>query len=250
LKTLLAILVAMILEASAAKCADLPPLRVLANSTAGFIFLDQGAPSGLEYEILAYYARASGRRLEVRWIPKFEDLLPALQQGKGDVAAANLSITPERRDKFAFTVPYFTVRVVLVERKGKRTTRLDQLRGERLATIRGTTYETILSAVPDARLVYAERVTDLLDLVAKDQARATVADSLVALRLLPQYPQLEVSMPVSDLQGYGFALPKGSPLAGELSSHIERLRSSSIYFRLLEKYLGKDAAALVTAAHR
>jgi ABC-type amino acid transport substrate-binding protein len=216
-----------------------------------FFLDDKGAPAGLEYEILSYCARATGRRLEVEWVPTFQELLPALAEGKGDVAAGSLSVTPARLEKFDFTVPYFTVRMVLIEKRDRSTSRLEELRGEKLATTRGTTYEAALSRVPGAQLVYADLITDLLDLVAEGKARATAVDSLVALRLLPRYPGLKISLQLSDAQDYGFALPKGSPYVRSLSHHIELLKTSRIYYRLLEKYLGRDAAALVReSAHR
>ena len=55
----------------------------------------------------------------------------------------------------------------------------------------------------------------------------------------------DVTVQASD---YGFAVHEGSTLAQELSQHIRELKSSGIYFRLLEKYLGTEAVEMVQAA--
>jgi len=226
------------------------PLRVLAFREVPFFYDHEGAVKGFEYEILALYARVAGRRIEVVWVERFEDVLPMLAKGLGDVVAARVTITTERRALFGFSAPYFTVRIVLVEPLGKTTTRLDELRGATLATTRGTTYEELLSEIPDVKLVYGDQDTDLLRLVATGKARATAVDSMSVLGLLPKFPQLKISLPLSEPQAYGFAVRKGSQLEGELSRHVELLRTSAMYFRLIEKYFGKDAATMVRAAHR
>jgi len=48
----------------------------------------------------------------------FDALIPALQQGKIDVIAAGMTITPEREKVVAFTIPYWEVdQAVIVSKK-------------------------------------------------------------------------------------------------------------------------------------
>lgn len=223
-------------------------LRVLAYETPPFFYPGaDGKPTGIEYEILQYFAKAKGEAVEVIWTDDFEGILPRLARGEADVAASTLTITTERRQLVGFSAPYFPTRVMLVERKGDSTRRLEQLAGATLATIRGTTYEQLMASVPRATLVYGAVEEDLLKLVASGGARAAAADSVVALTLLPRYPGLRLGIPLSPEQGFGFAVRKGSPLERELTTHIQQLKSSQIYFRILEKHLGAEAARLVAA---
>ncbi|CAN5571639.1 hypothetical protein BH23ACI1_BH23ACI1_13480 [soil metagenome] len=80
------------------------PVRVLAYPVEPYIYTIDGKPAGLEYEILEYLAKASGRTLEIQWVERFADLLPRLGKGEGDVAAATITITPARRLQFEFSV--------------------------------------------------------------------------------------------------------------------------------------------------
>ncbi|HVS01901.1 MAG TPA: transporter substrate-binding domain-containing protein [Thermoanaerobaculia bacterium] len=242
MKALLSLLLLVAAPLSAA------PLTVLAYETEPFFYRQEGKPAGLEHDILAYYARATGRELEIRWVDEFEDLLPMLRRGEGEVAVGTITITPERDRQVDFSSPYFPVRVVLVEPRSQQTADLRSLAGATLATMRGTTYERLLRQVPDARLVYGGSEKELFDMVASGRAAALAADSAVALTLLPRYAGLRLGIPLSEEQGLGFAVREGSPLAAALSRHITQLKASKIYFRLLEEHLGAEAVKVVAAA--
>ena len=57
-----------------------------------------------------------------------------------------------------------------------------------------------------------------------------------------------MTLALSEPQGYGYFVPKGSPLGAELAKHIAQMRDSGIYYRVLQKYLGPKAAEMVKAA--
>src|SRR6185503_515833 len=47
---------------------------------------DGGHPAGLEYEILEYYAKTSGRSLDVHWTTSWETIVDEIVKGHADVA--------------------------------------------------------------------------------------------------------------------------------------------------------------------
>jgi len=224
-----------------------PALKVLAYDTRPFFYRDGDKPAGLEYEILEYYARAKGRPLQVVWVDDFAQVIGRLARGEGDVAAATLTATPERSQQVDFSARYFPVRVMLVEPRDQHTASLADLAGATVATIKGTTYETVMSQVPRAKFVYGITEDDMLKLIAAGKARAAAADSALVLGPLRNYPQLKLGIPLSPEQGLAFAVPKGSPLGDDLSKHIAQLKAGQIYYRLLEKHLGAEAAKLAAA---
>jgi ABC-type amino acid transport substrate-binding protein len=246
-RILLAALTAALLGAGSGSPAatQATPVRVIAYTVEPFIYQVDGKPAGLEYEILEHLAAASGRTLDVRWVERFADVLATLARDEADVAAATITITPERLEQFAFTVPYMPVRVLLVEPAGRGTKALEDLKGATLATVKGTTYEALLSKVPDARLLYAGSEEEQFEMVASGRARALAVDSTTAFRLIARYPTLELGMPLTPAQGYGFAFPKGSALVPIFSGHLERLKESDTFYALVERHLGEDAARAV-----
>ena len=90
-------------------------IRALVPYSKTFYFLDGPDQRGLEYELLKEFEEYINKKLKTKTlkvhvvvIPTARDrLLPALAEGLGDLAAGNLTITPERQKQVDFSDPYF-----------------------------------------------------------------------------------------------------------------------------------------------
>ena len=65
-------------------------------------FLHRGTELVFEYEMMSRFAKQLGVRLEVVIPPKNADLVPWLQQGRGDIGAATMSISREHGEDVWF----------------------------------------------------------------------------------------------------------------------------------------------------
>jgi len=91
-------------------------LRILVVPSRTFYFVDRGTQRGISYDLgqaLAKELNAKrGRKaldVEVVYVPvRPDELIPALFHGRGDVAAANLTITPERQEWVDFSAPLWS----------------------------------------------------------------------------------------------------------------------------------------------
>ena len=91
-------------------------IRVLTSFTLGSYFIDRGRQRGGVFEmsqILETYAREklgkNARHLKITIIPVRRDqLIPFLNAGHGDIAFANLTVTPERSKVVDFSAPFTT----------------------------------------------------------------------------------------------------------------------------------------------
>lgn len=91
-------------------------IRVLATFSKTNYFLDRGEQKGITYEAFQLFEKAINEKLQtghltvhVVMVPVTRDrLLPALVEGRGDIAAANLTITPERLKQVDFSDPLYT----------------------------------------------------------------------------------------------------------------------------------------------
>jgi membrane-bound lytic murein transglycosylase MltF len=91
-------------------------IRMLVVPSRTFYFVDKGQQRGLFYDAgKALEDELNGKlgrkklRVDVVFVPvSQDDLLPALIQGRGDIAAANLTITPERQVWVDFSAPLWT----------------------------------------------------------------------------------------------------------------------------------------------
>jgi len=88
-------------------------IRVLVNYSRTRFFHDHGRARGFEYELLKAYEKQLNKglkhykRVKLIFVPvPFDQLLTALKAGKGDIAAAGLTVTAEREKQIAFTKPY------------------------------------------------------------------------------------------------------------------------------------------------
>ena len=89
-------------------------LRMITYYSSNTYFLNQGIEVGFEYELLREFARENDLALEVIIVGADENPFDLLNQGIGDVIAANYTITPERRTAANFTRPYNIVDQLVV----------------------------------------------------------------------------------------------------------------------------------------
>lgn len=133
-------------------------LRVLVSFGRTGFFVDHGRPRGFEYELVRQYERFINRgvtdrrqRVQVVFVPMPHDqLLQALEDGRGDVVAAGLNITPERGRRVAFTAPYISgAKTVVVAQRAvsQRLTSVEDLAGRKIYVPPGTSYERDLTAL-------------------------------------------------------------------------------------------------------
>ena len=91
-------------------------IRALVPYSKTFYFLDGADQRGLTYELLREFEKHINKKLRKRTLKihlvviptKRDRLLPALVEGVGDIAAGNLTITPERQKLVDFSAPQLT----------------------------------------------------------------------------------------------------------------------------------------------
>lgn len=175
-------------------------IRALVVPSKTFYFLDGAAQRGFTYELLKQFEAHVNRRLggktgkvELVFVPVTRDqLLPGLTEGRGDIAAANLTITPEREEQVAFSEPLLTdvdEIVVTGPSAGPPLDSLDDLSGRAILVRPSSSYYQSLERLNDTfraagkrpvRLVAAPEYLedeDLLELVDAGLLALMVIDS-------------------------------------------------------------------------
>jgi ABC-type amino acid transport substrate-binding protein len=125
-------------------------LRALVNPSRTDFLVIAGRPLGLQTELLNQYVKSLNRHLkrgqrkiDIVYVPtRFDRLLPSLEEGKGDIAADLLTVTPGRTQRVAFvTGGLLKLDEVLVlgkEVEGPDT--LEDLSGRTVYVLRGSSY--------------------------------------------------------------------------------------------------------------
>ena len=91
-------------------------IRVLVPHSKTFFFFDGAKPRGITYEAIQEFEKFINEQNKTKTlkihalvIPTArENLTPHLREGKGDIAAGNLTITPERLKEVDFADPFAT----------------------------------------------------------------------------------------------------------------------------------------------
>jgi arginine/ornithine transport system substrate-binding protein len=213
-------------------------------------FIDAGGvPRGFDVELaraLCAQLRAHCDLVPTDW----DDLIPRVQAGTLDAAVASLSITAARRDRVAFTRPYYQGPARYVARAGGLTRiDADTLAGKRIGVRRGTTFEDYLTATRpgEARIVRYSTTDDALvdlllgrlDLVLGDQLlldqgflRKDQGRGFAFVGKSPSDPRL-----LGD--GLGVAVRPDDPdLAAALDTAVASLTDSGVLATLARRWLG------------
>jgi ABC-type amino acid transport substrate-binding protein len=221
-------------------------LRVLASSDEdpAWFSMAGGEAPGFEREVLEGFVRLHKLRLEIVPVTRWEDAIPMLREGKGDVLVG-VNATRERRRLVDFTAELLPARNVVLTRRPKPPIEsLEALRGVRVAVVPDTTWaEAVRDAgVPAAQTVSVEDVPAAIEALRSGKAGAAVTDVLDFLLQRRRDEALEMGLTLGSALSSAWAVRKGdSRLRESLDAYLARLRSSANWSRLLVKYFGDDA---------
>ena len=237
-------------------------VRVLVSYSQTNFFIDRGRPRGIEYELLhryeAYLNRQSKKgatkiKLIFRVLP-FDQLLQALIAGRGDIAAAGLTIIPARQKKVAFSRPYITDvdEIVVTAPKAADPVTVRGLSGRRVTVVSGSSYIQHLEDFNDTlaqegfrpiRIAPADpylEAEDILQMVNAGITKLTVIDDHVAEIWAKVLPNLVVRKDLAVHRGgnIAWAVRKENPkllasLNQFLKTHRQGTKTGNI---LLKRY--------------
>jgi membrane-bound lytic murein transglycosylase MltF len=180
-------------------------------------------------------------------------MIPALLEGKGDIAMGNLTITPERQKLVDFTHPTYAnvSEVVVTGPSAEPINTVEDLSGRDVYVRKSSSfYESLLTL--NAELARTNKapvkirpasesleVEDILEMVNAGLVKTTIADSYIAAFWKQIFPRLVVHQDVTVRTGGDIAwmIRKDSPqLAAELNGFIARARKTGQGNELLTKY--------------
>ncbi len=174
-------------------------IRLITRYNSLSYFLHHGRERGFEYEFLKAFAKEHGLRVEVVIPGENEHPIDLLNSGRGDVIAANFTVTPERASLIGFSQPYNLVsQVVVVHADAAGNYRTPQdLAGLEVHVRRSSSYYTALRDLQDegvdVRIVTVPETIDteaLMGKVAAGTIPATVADDNLFLATRKSMPEL------------------------------------------------------------
>jgi ABC-type amino acid transport substrate-binding protein len=210
-----------------------------------FIRRDEpGHFDGVDIAILRSFAVSLGVPFEVREIKRFDDLVPSLLRGDGDIVAGGFSITPARQKIVDYSVPYFPVAIMVIARKAAGIHSIQGLVGKRGAAVTGTTHDGFMREMGIVPAYALERSGLAYEALQRNDADFAFVDSSSGVVSLDQFPDLMLVGMLPNADYYGFALTKGSDLRAPLDRHLVDIRKRGLLYNLFKRYLGPKAVEL------
>ncbi|HEY7922836.1 MAG TPA: transporter substrate-binding domain-containing protein, partial [Vicinamibacteria bacterium] len=227
-------------------------IRVLTVQNPVLYFVDRGREVGITYDAVRQFEEDLNKKLgnkvvalHVVVIPVPRDeLLPRLVAGQGDIAAAALTVTPERLKRVDFSKPFAEdVREVLVTGPAApEIGSIDELSGEQLYVRPSSSYAEHLKTLnarfakegkAPVQIDAADEVLedgDILEMVNAGLVPATVVDSFMADLYLEVFPNLKKHEGIASPPGsIAWAFRKNSPkLAEAVNAFVRTHKEGSL----------------------
>ncbi len=233
-------------------------IRFLVPYNKTFYFLDKGRQKGLTFDTVTLFEKELNKDrkkgqlpLKVVIVPTGRDqLFESLAQGYGDVAAGNLTITPERLKMVDFAAPFAmqAEEVVVTGPDIAPIQTWEELAGKTVYARKSSSYYTHLQEL-NAKLTAGgkKKITiqpadelledeDVLEMVSAGVVPVTVVDKHKADLWKQVLPDLTLGASVHQGGMIAWAIRKDSPkLRKAINAFVAQNRKGSLHFNMLFK---------------
>jgi polar amino acid transport system substrate-binding protein len=205
-----------------------------------------GKVVGFDIDVIDLVAKKLGVQQDIVDTP-FEGIKSGqdLKTGKCDLAAAAMSITPERQKAISFSDPYFDATQAMLVKTGKPYKSLADLKGKRLGAQSSTTG---LDYVKQHAAGNGYEVVDYKDLGTEQQAlvtgqiEAAVNDIPVWAEFIRQHQgayAVAAEFDTGDKYGFGMRKDANPELVKTVNEVLAKARKDGTYDRIYEKWIGR-----------
>jgi putative amino-acid transport system substrate-binding protein len=213
-----------------------------------FTFVRQDQLQGFEVDFMNAIAAETGDEIAFETM-SFSGLIGALEAGRIDTIANQITITPEREAAFVFSQPYVIDGAQVVVREGNDTIAgVEDLRGKTVAVNLGSNFEQLLRELPYADEIdirtydsNIEQDTALgrVDAFVMDRVSSAqvIAESPLPLALAgPPFSEIRNALPFRDDEA-------GRALRDRVDAAITALKQNGTLTEISETWLGADVTA-------
>lgn len=201
--------------------------------------------TGYDLEVVRAVAKEAGWRLQFV-TSTFDAIFPALDSGRIDVVANQVTINPERKARYAFSTPYTFSRGVIVVAKGSTgITSLADLKGKTTAESATSNWNQVAKQA-GSKVQTVEGFAQAAALVKQGRVDATVNDDLAVLDYLASTGSKDVRIAGNagtDVSQQALAFrAKDTALRDEADAALAKLRSNGTLAKISRSYFQADVS--------
>lgn len=208
-----------------------------------FSYIDKtGKPTGFDVDSLNWIAKKMGFKVTHKVVP-WNMAISDLMTHKIDMIASGLSITPSRKRKVDFTIPYWGIEQVMVVRKNSNISLNTLLHNHNVIGVqRGTSESKWLNdnAKPrgwNYKLRHYISFNSAIKDLQKRKITAVAMDSVPAKNISPRKNVKILGTFGMRAEKFGYAVHKqNKPLLKKLNKGLKKLIASPYFNKLIKKY--------------
>lgn len=211
--------------------------------------------AGFHYELLKAFTEDKGLNLQITPLMSMKERKQEIIKGKYDLLANDVLITHDSSDDIAFTHPILLSKQILIQRKAQNQndslyikSQLD-LANKTLHIVQGSPYrhriENLSNEIGDT--IYIKEIEkygpeQIISMVAYGDIDYAVCDENIAQSLIKDFPQLDISTPISFTQFYAWGVNKQcTELLDTLNAWLEDYKQTQAFKKLKQKYYKENS---------
>jgi polar amino acid transport system substrate-binding protein len=202
---------------------------------------DRGRNIGFDADMARYLAKKLGTRVEFRQVTS-ATRVPLLASRAIDLAAASITVTPEREKVIDFSTPYVTMGGKLLVKKTSGIRSVQDLHGKPVAfALGGSAQQEAQRVAPDIEPVVFNDPPLAVQAVLQNKAVAMIADGAQLYYYVQHNPALTVTGEVWAPKPLAIGLRKNDPRwLHEIDVLLADFYADGSYAATYRKYLGVD----------
>ncbi len=144
---------------------------------APFEFIENGKIVGYDQDLFNWIMQTTAPDVRIKLMDlPFQGILPGLAAKRFDVVITALTITKERKEKFAFTLPMADATTALVKKKGEASVmHAPDIAGKTVGVQAGAAQQKVLLAYSEKLVAQGKAPVKIQEYVAYDEAYADLA---------------------------------------------------------------------------
>ncbi len=221
-------------------------LVIISRESPSILYQDSEGPAGPEYDYLTSFAEFLGVKLRFEMHDNDQDVLSAISQDEGHIAAAGMTFYPPLEDEgYIFGPGYQEVDIQVVCRRNhvKRPHDIAELSELELVVVADSSYESRLFELqqefPDLNWESEENsnVDDLLQLVWRKKIDCTIANSSEINIKRRFYPELQVAFTIEENQALAWNLsPEWEVLSDAIDQWLAAIENDGTLLVLKDRH--------------
>lgn len=234
-------------DSAAAGKEDSKNLQVITHANWNpFEYMDKGQIVGFDIDLMNAVAEEAGYKTDIKDVG-WEAIFQQIQAKSADAAISGITATDERKQTFAFSVPYFISKtVILVPADSDITSAKDiETKGKTISVQNGSTAQVALEKVLGKNNPNVKKTTIGDQMLLGGQVDGYVGDETTMLKLIQSHPDKQLKIVYDDdafkPEYFSIMYPKDSKdVKDKFDAALKKVIDSGKYAEIYKKWFHQD----------